>query len=68
MTKNNRQQIKLSDAPKSIQLAVDLIQLLEENKIETQTAIEALEIVLNDFKKKRLSKITAIFKTATFRW
>ncbi len=44
----------LSDAPKSVQIAVDLIQLLEENQIETAIAIEALEIVLNDFKKKQM--------------
>lgn len=42
----------LNDAPKSIQLAVDLIQLLEENDIDNQVAIDALEIVLNDFKQK----------------
>lgn len=49
--KNNR--VDLSQAPKSIQIAVDLIQLLEENQIEPELAIEALEIVLLDFKKKR---------------
>lgn len=44
--------VSLSDAPKSLQIAVDLIQLLEENQIETPIAIAALEIVLNDFKNK----------------
>ncbi|WP_076540706.1 YbaM family protein [Shewanella sp. UCD-KL21] len=53
MTTNNPQPSPLNDAPKSIQLAVDLIQLLEENKIDTATAIEALEITLADFKTKQ---------------
>ncbi|GIU53760.1 MULTISPECIES: YbaM family protein [Shewanella] len=51
MSKENQPQ-SLSDAPKSVQLAVDLIQLLEENNIDTDTAIEALQITLDDFKKK----------------
>ena len=42
----------LKDAPQSVQIAVDLIQLLEENKIQTEIAIAALEIVLSDFKRK----------------
>ncbi|MCW8994238.1 MAG: YbaM family protein, partial [Psychromonas sp.] len=41
--------MNLSDAPAAVQLAVDLIQLLEENQIEAKLAIEALEIVLKDF-------------------
>ncbi|MDO6617964.1 MULTISPECIES: YbaM family protein [unclassified Shewanella] len=53
MTTDNPQPSPLNDAPKSIQLAVDLIQLLEENKIDTTTAIEALQITLADFKKKQ---------------
>jgi hypothetical protein len=43
---------KLSEAPQEVQLAVDLIQLLEDNNIENKVAINALEIALNDFKKK----------------
>ena len=42
----------LKNAPKHVQLAVDLIQLLEENNVPTQTAVAALEIVLADFKNK----------------
>ena len=42
----------LTDAPKHIQLAVDLIQLLESNDIEPEVAIKALEIVIDDFTKK----------------
>ncbi|WP_144210975.1 YbaM family protein [Shewanella donghaensis] len=52
MTTESPQPAQLNDASKSIQLAVDLIQLLEENKIDTATAIEALQITLNDFKRK----------------
>ncbi|MCC4834338.1 MULTISPECIES: YbaM family protein [Shewanella] len=56
MTTENQPQSPLNDAPKSVQLAVDLIQLLEENNIDTQTAIEALQITLNDFKRKQQSE------------
>ncbi len=48
----SEQQHKLSDAPPAVQIAVDLIQLLEENKVDNKTATEALQIVLNDFQKK----------------
>ncbi len=53
MSKHKENSVSLADAPKAIQLAVDLIQLLEENRIETQLAIDALQIVLNDFKQKQ---------------
>ena len=43
----------IDKAPADIQLAVDLIQLLEENNIELETVISALEITLTDFKNKR---------------
>ncbi|MFQ3175155.1 MAG: hypothetical protein ACJAYB_000495 [Psychromonas sp.] len=43
----------LENAPLSVQLAVDLIQLLEENKIDKQVAVDALEIVLKDFENKQ---------------
>ena len=55
MSEQKNNNLSLADAPKSVQLAVDLIQLLEENQIKTELAIEALQIVLNDFKKKQLS-------------
>jgi len=42
----------LDFAPEEVKLAVDLIQLLEENNIEVDTTIKALEIVLRDFKNK----------------
>jgi hypothetical protein len=53
MNKKNNKNVSLVDAPQSIQLAVDLIELLEENKIEVEVAIDALQIVINDFKKKQ---------------
>ena len=53
MSEQKNSNLSLADAPKPIQLAVDLIQLLEENQIKTEVAIEALEIVINDFKKKQ---------------
>jgi hypothetical protein len=51
----SEEQHKLLDAPQAVQIAVDLIQILEENKIDHKTAIEALQIVLCDFQKKRTS-------------
>lgn len=48
----SQQKSSIKDAPASVQIAVDLIQLLEENKIEATVAIEALEMVLTDFKRK----------------
>jgi len=42
----------LNDAPKAIQLAVDLIELLETNNIDNQVAVEALKIVLRDAENK----------------
>ncbi|MDD9157498.1 pleiotropic regulatory protein RsmS [Aliivibrio sp. S4TY2] len=42
----------LDNAPDEIKLAVDLIYLLESNKVKKEIAIKALEIVLNDFKNK----------------
>jgi len=54
MTEMNKQpEVGLESAPEEIKLAVDLIQLLEENNIELETTIQALEIVLTDFKNKR---------------
>ncbi len=42
----------IDNAPKEIKLAVDLIYLLENNNVEKDVAIKALNIVLNDFQKK----------------
>lgn len=52
---------ELDTAPLEIKLAVDLIQLLEENKIAVDTAVKALEIVLQDFKRKELSYLTGSY-------
>jgi len=43
----------LASAPLSVKIAVDLIQLLEENQLPLDDTIAALEIVLKDFKKKK---------------
>lgn len=43
----------LASAPLEIKLAVDLIQLLEENDLPHEQTIKALEIVLQDFKNKQ---------------
>lgn len=42
----------LDSAPDEIKLAVDLIYLLENNNVNKEIAIKALEIVLNDLGKK----------------
>lgn len=49
----------LSDAPPHIQLAVDLIMILESHEIEPDVALEALEIVKLDLEYKLKEKNTA---------
>jgi hypothetical protein len=44
---------KLAQAPEHIKLAVDLIMLLEQQQIDTDTVLQALEIVTRDFTQKR---------------
>ncbi len=44
--------MSLENAPKHIQLAVDLIEILESNKVDDKTAVAALELVLNDYRDK----------------
>lgn len=44
--------MSLENAPKHIQLAVDLIEILETNKVDNETAVAALSIVLEDYKAK----------------
>ncbi|KDM93194.1 pleiotropic regulatory protein RsmS [Photobacterium galatheae] len=46
------EQPSLADAPKEVQLAVDLIYLLETHEIEPEIALSALEIVKNDLLAK----------------
>jgi len=43
----------LENAPLEIKIAIDLIQLLEESDLPLESTIQALEIVLKDFKNKR---------------
>ena len=47
--------MSLENAPDEIKLAVDLIVLLEENQMEPEIVLQALEIVKQDYEKKRLS-------------
>ncbi|NAW65323.1 pleiotropic regulatory protein RsmS [Photobacterium halotolerans] len=42
----------LTDAPKEVQLAVDLIYLLETNNVDPELALAALEIVKTDLQVK----------------
>lgn len=48
--------MELKDAPKSVQLAVDLIYLFETNHIDPNTVLEALEIVRVDYEKNEIIK------------
>ncbi|KXO12926.1 hypothetical protein AKG98_4125 [Moritella sp. JT01] len=51
--------MSLENAPKHIKLAVDLIQLLEENQLPTETVIKALAIVQQDFQRKLGTETTS---------
>ena len=51
--------MSLETAPKYIQLAVDLIEILEANKVDNITAVEALKTVLNDYQAKLVSNSKA---------
>lgn len=44
--------MSLENAPAHIKLAVDLIQLLEENQLPAETVLAALTIVQQDFQRK----------------
>ncbi|WP_107851684.1 pleiotropic regulatory protein RsmS [Oceanimonas marisflavi] len=44
--------MSLNDAPAHIQLAVDLIELLEVNEVKPELALAALAIVTRDFERK----------------
>ncbi len=48
--------MNLENAPQHIQLAVDLIELLETNQVADDVAVEALRIVLADYERKLLDK------------
>ncbi|WP_232554321.1 pleiotropic regulatory protein RsmS [Klebsiella michiganensis] len=44
--------MSLENAPDEVKLAVDLIMLLEENKVPAQTVLAALEIFRRDYENK----------------
>ncbi|WP_260862947.1 pleiotropic regulatory protein RsmS [Citrobacter sp. Marseille-Q6884] len=44
--------MSLENAPDEVKLAVDLIVLLEDNQMEPETVLKALEIVKRDYEKK----------------
>lgn len=48
----------LDTAPDDIKLAVDLIQLLEENQVPTATVLAALAIVQRDYEQKLAAERT----------
>ncbi|PKH08070.1 pleiotropic regulatory protein RsmS [Moritella sp. Urea-trap-13] len=52
--------MSLENAPKHIKLAVDLIQLLEENQMPTETVVKALTIVQQDFQRKLDAETTSL--------
>ncbi|WOH39451.1 DUF2496 domain-containing protein [Thalassotalea fonticola] len=48
----------LKNAPAYIQLAVDLIQILEEHELDNETVLKALSIVTQDFESKASNALT----------
>ncbi|SHO58828.1 pleiotropic regulatory protein RsmS [Vibrio quintilis] len=52
MTQSNQ---PIEEAPEAVQLAVDLIYLLETNEIDPETALEAIHIVKTDLERKMTS-------------
>ncbi|MBA7932417.1 pleiotropic regulatory protein RsmS [Klebsiella sp. RHBSTW-00215] len=44
--------MSLENASDEVKLAVDLIMLLEENKVPAQTVLAALEIIRRDYENK----------------
>lgn len=48
--------MSIEQAPPEVQLAVDIIYLLESNDIEAETVLAALEIVRLDYQKKHQLK------------
>lgn len=47
----------LKDAPLEMQLAVDLIYLLETSEIDTDIVLKALDIVRNDYISKQMQAL-----------
>ena len=50
---------QLANAPKHVQLAIDLIMLLEQHDVQPQDVIAALEIVKADYQAKQNKIIKA---------
>lgn len=48
--------MNLNQAPAEVQLAVDLIELLEVNRVEPDLALAALAMVARDFERKLTQK------------
>ena len=44
--------MNLNQAPADVQLAVDLIELLEVNQVAPKLALQALRLVIADFERK----------------
>ncbi|MGL5120020.1 MAG: pleiotropic regulatory protein RsmS [Plesiomonas shigelloides] len=51
--------MSLENAPEEIQLAVDLIYLLETNEVDPKTALAALEFVKKDLQAKMAITLAA---------
>lgn len=49
---DSRIESPLNSAPAEVKLAVDLIYLLENNEIDSQVALNAIEIVKKDLERK----------------
>lgn len=56
--------LPIEQADKEVQLAVDLIYLLETNQIEPDVALKALKIVEQDLVSKQTKKQTVMNKLA----
>lgn len=52
MTSNSAKSTPIDGAPPEVQLAVDLIYLLESNQISVETALAAIKIVEKDLQQK----------------
>lgn len=48
--------MSLEKAPQEVQLAVDLIVILEESQIDPEIVLVALDIVKTDYQKKLLAQ------------
>lgn len=51
--------MNLENAPLEIQVAIDLIYILEINQIEPATALKALDIVKKDYENKKAISLLA---------